>query len=194
MGLRYDTGGQGSAEYVLLFAAVIVIVIAGLYMYYSYFSFGEEVEMVDVSLTITNTGPRPSQFIYEANNTTGVNRHISTGNPGNFFFTLPAGNSRTFSLGTMHSPASFTIEGGVGNPTSGSAQQRGEGQSGRWTLTIGNQTISWDIKGPYDWRKKPSGSVIRSFSISGGGGGLPFNITEDLQTVRTNVSGAFKII
>jgi hypothetical protein len=37
MGFLKDEGGQGAAEYILLFGGVIVIAIAALLIYYSYF-------------------------------------------------------------------------------------------------------------------------------------------------------------
>ncbi len=42
-----DLRGQGGAEYILLFAAIIVIAVAALYIYSSYFRFSEN-EAVDV--------------------------------------------------------------------------------------------------------------------------------------------------
>jgi len=183
-----DLRGQGGAEYILLFGAIIVIAIAALYIYVSYFRISGD-EAVDVTLTITNTGPSKSVFIYEANNTTGGgSRHISSGNPGNRFFLLQPGASSTFSLGRMTAGTSFTIEGGVGDPRRGADDLRGIGQRGLWTLRIGNQTYSWTINGPYDYRKNPTGSVIMSFSISGGKGS-PFRFSADQLRVRGNVSG-----
>jgi len=185
-----DNKGQGSTEYLLLFGAILFIAIAAILLYASYFDIPSNGTPVSVTLTITNIGPNPSTFIYEANNTTGgKNEWIKSGTPGNQFFTLPSGRNRTFNLGEMLPGTSFTIEGGVGNPTSGSSQHRGIGQSGRWTLTIGNQTFSWVINGPYDYRKTPSGSVLRSFYIQqGSGGGSSYNTTSDIREVRTNVS------
>ncbi|WP_432703983.1 class III signal peptide-containing protein [Methanothermobacter thermautotrophicus] len=183
-----DLRGQGGAEYILLFAAIIVIAVAALYIYSSYFRFSGN-EAVDVKLTITNIGPSKSKFIYEANNTTGGgSRHIVSGDPGNRFFLLQPGTSRTFNLGRMSGGTSFTIEGGVGDPKGGTDDLKGIGQRGRWTLTIGNQTYSWVISGPYDYRRNPTGSVLMSFSISGGGGS-PFKFTSDQVKVRGNVSG-----
>ncbi len=37
MDFMKDEGGQGAAEYILLFGGVIVIAIAALYIYYQYF-------------------------------------------------------------------------------------------------------------------------------------------------------------
>ena len=182
-----DRGGQGGAEYILLFAAIIIIAVAALYIYSSYFKIPGN-ETVEVKLTITNIGPSKSKFIYEANNTTGGgSRHIVSGDPGNRFFLLQPGSSRTFDLGRMSAGTSFTVEGGVGDPKGGTADLRGIGQMGRWTLKIGNQTYSWTISGPFDYRKNPTGSVLMSFSIAGGGG-APLRFTADQAQVRGNVS------
>ena len=39
MDIVKDEGGQGAAEYILLFGGVIVIAIIALYIYYSYFEY-----------------------------------------------------------------------------------------------------------------------------------------------------------
>ncbi|MCC7557683.1 MAG: class III signal peptide-containing protein [Methanobacteriaceae archaeon] len=184
-----EVKGQGSTEYLLLLGAILFIAIAAILAYSSYFNIPNNNTPVKVTLTITNIGPNPSTFIYEANNTTNGNEWIKSGSYGNQFFTLAVNRNRTFNLGEMLPGTTFTIEGGVGNPTSGSSQHKGIGQSGRWTLTIGDQTYSWVITGPFDYRKTPTGSVLRSFRITGGtGGGSPYNTTSDINEVRTNVS------
>jgi Flp pilus assembly pilin Flp len=58
-----DEGGQGAAEYILLFGGVIVIAIAALYIYYSYvhgtipdINAGEDVESVRVRASTGTLG------------------------------------------------------------------------------------------------------------------------------------------
>ncbi|WJI10173.1 class III signal peptide-containing protein [Methanobacterium sp. CWC-01] len=53
-----DEGGQGAAEYILLFGGVIVIAIAALYIYYTYmkgtlaFEISEDIDSVRASAKI----------------------------------------------------------------------------------------------------------------------------------------------
>lgn len=62
MDILKDEGGQGAAEYILLFGGVIVIAIVALYIYFSYFTdnaglnSGNDINTVRQNAT---TDPRP---------------------------------------------------------------------------------------------------------------------------------------
>jgi uncharacterized protein (UPF0333 family) len=53
MDIVKDEGGQGAAEYILLFGGVIVIAIIALYIYYTYFT-GQNFSSQDDIATVRN--------------------------------------------------------------------------------------------------------------------------------------------
>ncbi|NYB26369.1 MAG: class III signal peptide-containing protein [Methanobacteriaceae archaeon] len=55
MSFLKDESGQGAAEYILLFGGVIVIAIAALYIYYSYFIAPSSVKVGDDIATVRST-------------------------------------------------------------------------------------------------------------------------------------------
>jgi len=60
MDIVKDEGGQGAAEYILLFGGVIVIAIIALYIYYSYFVqnsvYSSDKDIEEVRTNIANNG------------------------------------------------------------------------------------------------------------------------------------------
>ncbi|HOI70834.1 MAG TPA: class III signal peptide-containing protein [Methanobacterium sp.] len=60
MDIVKDEGGQGAAEYILLFGGVIVIAIIALYIYYSYFVqnsvYSSDEDIEEVRTNIANNG------------------------------------------------------------------------------------------------------------------------------------------
>lgn len=90
----------------------------------------------------------------------------------------------------MKSGSSFKILVGVGNPDKAPQDLPGSDWTGknRWvlvTVSIGDKITSWQVAGPYNWHNNPSGAVINSFTISGGGG-TGLNYTEDISQVRSS--------
>ena len=59
MDIVKDEGGQGAAEYILLFEGVIIIAMVALYIYYTYFtgqSFSSQQDIATVRSSV-KTGP-----------------------------------------------------------------------------------------------------------------------------------------
>jgi hypothetical protein len=64
MGIKQGERGQGSAEYVLLFGAIIVVAIAGLIIYYSYFQGAIGNGTADVKLSVKNLNNASTGITY----------------------------------------------------------------------------------------------------------------------------------
>jgi hypothetical protein len=186
-----DSKGQGAAEYLLLFGAIIIVAVAGLFIYYNYFNVQSN-KTVDVKMDITSINtPYALKAVYEVDkNTNGVNKVISGGSTS--FFYLNPGGTKTVNLGKFSSGESFTVMVGVGNPDVEHQDLPGSDWTGknRWVqvkLTIGNDTTSWIVAGPYNWHINPSGGVSKSFTISGGKG-VGLSGSKDVSTVRNTMA------
>ncbi|QUH22340.1 class III signal peptide-containing protein [Methanobacterium alkalithermotolerans] len=191
--LTNDKRGQGGAEYLLLLGGVIVVAIMAIMIYQSYFNMGSgDGEPVDVTMNITHiNSPFALKYVYQVNDTTNNTNSVIRSNTGQFQY-LNRGQTNSVYLGKMNPGTSFTVMVAVGWPVTHQYDQPGSDWTGnnRWVrvdLAMGDEVSSWVVAGPYDWRKNPSGAVIKSFTVPGGGGGIP-NLMDDIFEVRNKTS------
>lgn len=185
-----DVKGQGGAEYLLLFGAVIIVAIAGLFIYYNYFNVQTN-KTVDVKMEITSINtPYALKAVYQVDKTTdGVDKKISGGSTS--FFYLNPGGTKTVNLGKFSSGESLKVMVGVGNPDRERQDLPGSDWTGknRWVLvklTVGNDTTSWTVAGPYNWHVTPSGAITKEITIPGAAG-MGISSSEDISTVRSTL-------
>lgn len=190
-----ELNGQGGAEYLLLLGGVIVLAISALILYRSYFDMGfEDNEPVDVNMNITHIdSPYALKYVYQVNDTTNNSNSPIATNRGEFQY-LNRGQTNSVYLGKMDPGSTLTVMVAVGWPVPHQYDQEGSDWTGnnRWVrvdLSMGDDVTSWVVAGPYDWRKSPSGAVIKTFTVPGSkGSGIGINILDDISEVRNRIS------
>ncbi|NYB53060.1 MAG: class III signal peptide-containing protein [Methanobacteriaceae archaeon] len=181
--------GQGGAEYILLFGAVIFIAIASLGIYKAYFT---PINGTDASLEITNTGSGAVNVMYEVRNTNVPDR-VNKSSPKTTFIVpdgkeqdkytnLKKGETIKVPVGGLKKGDVIYVEVGV-QQSSGSVLVK---------FTQGSKSETWTVKGPF----KPyagtkaedymnSGAVIRSITITEGSSGL--KASSDIESMRGKI-------
>ncbi len=184
-----DKRGQGGVEYLLLLGGVIVVAIAAIMIYQSYFDMGSgDGEPVDVTMNITHINSNFAlKYVYQVNDTTNNTNSRIRSNSGQFQY-LNKGQTNSVYLGKMDPGSSFNVMVAVGWPIPHQYDQAGSDWTGnnRWVrvdLAMGDDVTSWVVAGPYDWINNPSGAVIKSFTVPGAGGGI-LNLKDDIFEVR----------
>jgi hypothetical protein len=185
-----DMRGQGGAEYILLFGAVIIIAVAAIFLYQSYFS---PYNNNSLSLEITNPGSSALNVMYEVRSTNVPSRVNKSSAPTEYF--IPDGKEQTqwtrLNGGqTIKLPIPGNLKKGDIIYVEVGVQK--EGQSVVVTLLQGKKVESWNVMGPYkptssnkleDYLK--SGGVIKSITISENISGL--NASTDINSVRLKI-------
>ena len=167
MGIRTEVRGQGSAEYILLFGAIIFIAIAGLVIYYSYFQQTTGNGTVDAKIEIqnlnTNSNTAITYALFEISDG-GAPVRKAYANP-----TIPKSQTKEYSLGTLNRNKNYIMDVSV----------RSNGPV-RVTLLVDNKQVSsMTVNYP------STGSM--SFSIPGKEG-TSISCCQDAHTVRTEIS------
>lgn len=189
MGLRNDRKGQGSVEYLLLFGAIIVIAIAGLYVYYSYFTPGEA---TSVSIVINNPNKNAVDVMYEVRDTqvpSRVNKssaptkyYVPDGKEADTWTRLAPGETRTIPVpGSWRYQDSFYIEIAVRTAHSVNVE-----------VKIGDKIDRFTARGPWKYSSNingylKSGSIIKYYTIQQKSA-TDLRSDEDIESTRKNVS------
>jgi len=179
--------GQGGAEYVLLFGAVIFIAIVALIIYKAYFI---PINGTDVSLEITNPGSSSLNVMYEVRSTYYPDR--IAGSSGKTKYLVPDGKEQT-SYTTLKAGQTINVSvpGGLqqGDVIYVEVGVKQSGKSVLVTLTQGDKANSWTVSGPYSpyggknaASYTKSGSVIKTITITETNTGL--KTSSDIATVR----------
>lgn len=181
--------GQGGAEYILLFGAVIFIAISALVIYNAYFT---PINSTNASLEITNTGSVSANVMYEVRNTNvpdRVNKSspktkyiVPDGKEQEKYTNLNPGQTIKVPVGGLQKGDIIYVEVGV--------------QQGARTVEVkftqGPKSESWKVSGPFkpytgtkadEYAK--SGGVIRIITITEGGTGL--KASSDIVSVREDL-------
>jgi hypothetical protein len=168
MGIRVDGRGQGSAEYILLFGAIIFVAIAGLVIYYSYFQQTTGNGTVDAKMKIQNLNTKDNTAI-----TYALYKISDGGTPVRKAYanpTIPKSQTKEHSLGKLDRNNNYVLDISV----------RSKGGSVLVTLIIDDkETTSMTVSYP------STGSV--SFSVPGKEGSS-VSFSQDAHTVRTEIS------
>jgi hypothetical protein len=185
-----DMRGQAGAEYILLFGAVIIMAVAGLLLYQSYFT---PANANNLSLEITNPSSSSFNIMYEVRSTSVPSRVNQSSQPTEYYVPdgkeqsqwtrISAGQTIKVPIpGNLKKGDTIYIEVGVQN----------SGQRVNVVLRQGQKSESWSVMGPYkptnsnkleDYLK--SGGVIKAITISENVSGL--NSSTDIGTVRFKI-------